>query len=183
MPTTPKIKPLYLIWCALFATITAVLSQIVVPIGPIPINLATFSVLTVGAILGKKMGAVSQLVYVLLGAVGIPVFSMFRAGLGVLLGPTGGYIIGYIAGAWVVGLLAEKSSGKIHLLALAMLGGFATYMLLGTAWYMFLTKSTLLQALLTCVVPFLLGDMLKVAGAALLAHRLRPLVQDRMKAV
>ena len=176
----PYMKPIHLVLCALFAALTAVLSQIAINLGPVPFNLATFSVLTAGAVLGKKLGAFSQLVYVLLGAVGVPVFSLFRGGLAMLVGPTGGYLVGYVLGAFVVGLLAERLGHKIHWLVVAMLGGFVTYMTLGTVWFMILTKNSLSQALALCVVPFLLGDSLKIAVAAVLSSRLRPLVQNRI---
>ena len=166
--------------CALFAALTAVLSQIAVPIGPVPINLATFSVFLAGALLGAKLGAVSQAVYVLLGAVGVPVFSMFRGGPGILFGPTGGYIAGYVLAAWLVGLITERYGNKAAVLALAMLAGFFSYMTTGTCWYMFVTKSGLAEALMVCVVPFLPGDALKMVLAAVLARGLKPVLQRKL---
>lgn len=177
-----KTKAINLCTCALFAALTAVLSQIAIPIGPVPINLATFSVFVSGALLGAKFGAISQAVYIVLGAVGVPVFSMFKGGLGVLLGPTGGYIIGYLVAAWLVGLITEHFGNKIYVLALAMLAGFFAYMTIGTCWFMFSTKNGLLEALTVCVVPFLLGDALKIILATALARRLRPVLQKYLQA-
>ena len=94
--------------CGLFAAITAVLSQIAIPIGPVPINLATFAVFCAGALLGSKLGSISLIVWAILGAFGVPVFSMFRGGLGTLLGPTGGYIIGFIVMAVIAGLVIDN---------------------------------------------------------------------------
>ena len=96
-----------LILCALFAALTAVLSQIAIPIQPVPVNLATFSVFVAGGVLGAKRGAISQAAYVLLGVIGLPVFASFSGGMGILLGPTGGYIVGYVAAAWLVGALVR----------------------------------------------------------------------------
>lgn len=175
-----KTKTMEVSICAFFAALTAVLSQIAIPIGPVPINLATFSVLLAGALLGAKWGAASQAVYVLLGAVGVPVFAMFKGGPGVLFGPTGGYIAGYILAAWLVGLLCERFGNKIYLLALAMLAGFFSYMAVGTCWYMFSMKTGLAAALMACVVPFLLGDALKMALAAALARVLRPVLHKQL---
>ena len=155
-----------LILCALFAALTAVLSQIAIPIQPVPVNLATFSVFVAGGVLGAKRGAISQAVYVLLGAVGLPVFSSFSGGMGILFGPTGGYIVGYVAAAWLVGLLSARCHGKAYWFALSMAGGLALCYLLGTAWYM-------VVSLLLCVVPFLPGDAAKIAVAALLVPVLR----------
>lgn len=166
--------------CALFAALTAILSQVALPIGPVPINLASFSVFCAGAMLGRKMAALSQAVYVLLGIAGVPVFSLFRAGPGVLLGPTGGYIAGYVAAAWMVGLLAERHHKKALHLALAMLVGFMAYMATGLGWYLFSTGAGLADALLVCVVPFLPGDFIKIALAAIVSYRLRPALQTRL---
>jgi biotin transport system substrate-specific component len=164
--------------CALFAALTAVVSQVVVPIGPVPISLGTFAVFCAGALLGSKLGAVSLMVYALLGAAGAPVFAMFRGGLGALAGPTGGYIVGYIPAAFLTGLLVEKTNknNKIHLYLTAMLAGMLTYFSLGTAWFAASTDTGFAEALMICVVPFLPGDFLKITAAALLAKRLRPLL-------
>jgi biotin transport system substrate-specific component len=164
--------------CALFAALTAVLSQIVIPIGPVPINLAAFAVFCAGALLGSRLGALSLAVYTALGAVGAPVFAMLRGGLGVLAGPTGGYIIGYIPAAFFTGLLIEKinKSNKIYPYPAAMLTGMLTYFILGTAWFVASTGTGFAEALTLCVIPFLPGDLLKIAAATLLARRLRPLL-------
>ena len=98
-----------MILCGLFAAITAVCSFITIPLGftPVPINLGTLAVFLTGGILGKKYGTISMTVYVLLGAAGVPVFAGFRAGISVLAGPTGGYIIGYIVAVFIIGVLAD----------------------------------------------------------------------------
>lgn len=175
-----KMRTIELITCALFAALTAVCSQIAVPIGPVPINLATFSVFFAGALLGAKLGGLSQVVYVLLGAVGVPVFSMFRGGPGVLLGPTGGYIAGYVLAAWLVGFISERYGNRLPILALAMLAGFFTYMTTGTFWYMFSTNSGFGEACMVCVVPFIPGDILKMVLAATLARSLKPVLQRKL---
>ncbi len=175
-----KAKAIHFVLCALFAALTVVLAQIAIPIGPVPISLATFSVFIAGALLGAKLGAICQAVYVLLGAVGVPVFAGFKGGLGVLVGPTGGYIAGYILAAWFVGLIAEKFGNKLWGLFLAMLAGFFAYMITGTGWFMFITQNGLAEALMICVVPFLLGDALKMILAATLAYRLRPILRIKM---
>lgn len=158
--------------CALFAALTGVLSQIVIPIGPVPINLASFAVLLSGTLLGANGGAISMLVYTALGLIGAPVFSMLRGGPQVLLGPTGGYIIGYIVAAYMTGFIAKKTSRTLPALAC----GFVCYIIPGTIWYMILTGSSLPGALTVCVFPFLLGDALKIALAWALSLRLRPIL-------
>lgn len=163
--------------CAMFAAITAALSQIVIPIGPVPINLATFSVFCAGALLGPGAGALSMTVWAALGAAGLPVFAMFRGGLQVLGGHTGGFIIGYIPAAFLTGLIIEKSnSKKILPYPLAMLAGALVYFTIGTAWFIILMKTDIVTALLACVIPFIPGELLKMAAAVWLSHRLRPIL-------
>lgn len=163
-----------LILCALFAAITAVLSQIAIPLPftPVPINLATFSVFLAGGLLGAGRGAVSQAVYVLVGAVGVPVFAQFTGGLGIIAGPTGGYLVGYIAAALLTGFLLLRLPRTIwgHMLAMAI--GMLSCYALGTAWFMYQQNVTLIPALGMCVIPFLIGDALKIAVAAFLVRKL-----------
>ncbi len=157
---------------ALFAALTAVFSQIALPLpGLVPINLASLAVFLAGALLGAQWGAVSVIVFVLLGLTGVPVFSGFRAGPGVLLGPTGGYLIGFIAAALLVGLLLRRAPVK-RMLPVSMLIGLAACYALGTAWYMYATQTALLPALFACVFPFLPGDALKILAATLVTNRI-----------
>lgn len=176
-----KKKSLYeLFVCALFAALTAVLSQFAIPIGPVPINLALFPVFLAGGVLGAAGGLISAGIYILLGAAGLPVFAEMSGGIGVIAGPTGGYIVGYAAAAWIVGLLAERFGRKIRVLAPAMALGLAACYFLGTAWFMFVTKRALWESLALCVFPFLIGDALKIAVAASISAQLGR-VYDRVR--
>lgn len=175
-----KRTTLNLVYCALFASLTAVCSQIAVPLpADIPLNLATFSVMLAGAFLGPWYGLTSQGVYLLLGAVGAPVFSMFRGGLDRLVGPTGGYLVGYLFMALIVGLITSRFGNKIVVHILAMLAGTAVLYLFGTVWYLILTKSSPIAALSACVLPFLPGDAIKIVLASVLAVRLKPILRLR----
>lgn len=113
--------------------------------------------------------------------VGVPVFSGFKGGFGVLIGPTGGYIAGYILAAWLVGYIAKRYGNKIYILILAMLAGYFAYTTAGTCWYMFSTKTGFIEALMVCVVPFILGDALKIVLAAILAYQLRPILKNHLR--
>lgn len=165
---------------AMFTAVTAVLSQITIPLGftPIPINFATLAVLLAGGLLGGTKGAISQLVYLLVGVVGIPVFSGFRGGIGVLVGPTGGYIIGYVVGAFAIGLVIKKCGTKLPILICAMAAGMVVLYTTGTLWFMISTKNGLAESLMMCVVPFLIGDALKITAGAFLVKRLRRLTMS-----
>ncbi len=170
-------KIVSLVMCAFFTALTCVLSQLAVPIGPVPVNLATLSVLCSGLMLGAKKGALSQAVYVLLGAAGIPVFAMFTGGMGIVFGPTGGFIAGYIAAAWVSGFIAQKKRGSLANLVAAASAGAAACLLLGSLYYAFSCNRPLSETLLVCVVPFLPGEALKIAVASVIAHRTRNISQ------
>jgi len=162
--------------CALFAALTAVCSQIMIPLPftPIPINLALLAVWVCGGVLGARKGAIAILVYILLGAVGVPVFVGLNAGLGALAGPTGGYIIGYLPSVIVFGLLVNRGepaervsrTAKNYLLTILKgLPAMAVCYAFGTVWFMATTGIGLLEALVLCVIPFIPGDILKVVAA------------------
>lgn len=167
-----------LILCALFAALTAICSMIVIPLPftPVPINLATLSVFLAGGLLGARGGAVSQIVYVILGAVGLPVFAGFTGGFGIITGPTGGYIVGYVAAAWLVGLMTEKLGHGYYKSIVSMIAGLAVCYTLGTLWFMHITSTGLAAALMMCVAPFLLGDAIKIAAGSILIKKLHHLI-------
>lgn len=160
--------------CALFAALTAVCSQIQIPLPMVPINLALFSVHLSALLLGKKFGAISQTVYILLAAVGVPVMAGFTGGLAVLLGKTGGYAIGYILSAFLTGLICEKWGYAFWKMCVAAVIGCAACYVLGTIWFMVVTGLDLSTSLVYCVLPFLPGDVVKILLAGILAVRLRP---------
>ena len=162
-----------LVLAALFAALTAVCSQIQIPLPMVPINLALFAVHLCGALLGAKWGALSMCAYALLGAVGVPVFSGFASGPAVLFGKTGGYILGYILCALLVGLLSRRLGFTFPKLCLSMVVGVAVCYLFGTIWFMAITGMNLVTSLTYCVIPFLPGDAVKILLAALLALRLQ----------
>lgn len=161
-----------LVLCAVFAALTAVCSQIQIPLAVIPINLALFSVHLCALLMKKQYAALSMTVYLLMGLIGLPVFVGFQGGAGVLFGRTGGYIIGYVASAFLTALMLEKWGRAWWKAALSIAAGVAACYAFGTAWYMALTKSPLWLSLTYCVFPFLPGDAVKMALAILLAGRL-----------
>jgi len=165
-----------ILFIAMFAALTAAFSQIVIPVGVIPLNLATLSVFLCGGLLKAARGGASQLVYVLLGAAGLPVFAGFTGGFGRIVGPTGGFIIGYIVAAAVIGLFVQRLPRKFWLFALAMLAGAVCYFTTGTLWYMCLYKASFISALWLCVIPFIPGDIIKIILAAYLVKRLERFV-------
>lgn len=159
------------------AAILAVCSWICIPL-TVPISLQTMGVCLVAGLLGMKRGTAATLVFILLGAIGVPVFSEFTGGVGILLGNTGGYIIGFIFTSLIVGYTSDKFKGKLLPLVISMIIGILVCYAFGTAWFAFVyAKSNEPAALVTilgwCVLPFLLPDAVKIAVAALLTNRLR----------
>ncbi|MBQ8972626.1 MAG: biotin transporter BioY [Clostridia bacterium] len=165
---------------AIMAAILCIAAPLSVPIGPIPISLATFAVYLAGALLGWKRGTAAVLIYILLGAVGLPVFSGFEGGVHKLIGVTGGYIVGYLPCAAIVGLAADRwGESRKWIIPVAMVVGTVVLYAIGTAWFMIQMNRSLAAALGTCVLPFLPGDAVKIVVAALLSFLLR----DRLKSL
>jgi len=169
-----QLKTNGMILCALFAALTGVggLIAIPLPFTPVPITLQTFFTFLAGAILGKYLGALSQLIYLLLGVVGLPVFAKGSSGIGVLLGPTGGYLIGFIPAAFLVGYLLERrEKPSFGLIFLAMVVGVVAIYLPGVGWLMWVARMNLVKALLLGVLPFMPGDAVKIVVGALIMKR------------
>jgi len=163
-----------MILCALFAALTGVGALIAIPLPftPVPITLQIFFTFLAGALLGKYLGALSQLIYLLLGVVGLPVFAKGSSGIGVLLGPSGGYLVGFIPAAFLVGYLLERrEKPPLGLIFLAMVVGLLAIYLPGVGWLMWVAKLNLVKGLLLGVLPFLLGDAVKIVVGALIVNR------------
>lgn len=173
-------------YIAMGAVIIAVCSWISIP-ATVPFTLQTFAVCLVTAVFGLKMGVWTVVVYILLGAVGIPVFSGFRGGLGALLGTTGGYIVGFIFTAVIVGLAVKKFGRSPLVLAVSMVIGILVCYTFGTAWFMVVYAQKtgpigIMTALGWCVFPYLIPDGIKIALAVLLTGRLSRLMPDARSA-
>lgn len=144
-------------------------SWISVPCIPVPFTLQTLFVLLAGAVM-KRYAVIPVFLYILLGALGLPLFHNGLAGIGVLLGPTGGYLIGFIAAALVTGLSYEHASRPVRVLGLAI----ATILVYscGVAWLMYSLDREFIPAFLAGALPFVIGDAVKAAAAYVIADRL-----------
>lgn len=165
-----------MVFTAMFAALIAVCSIISIPIGEVPVTLQTFAVCLTAAMLGWKRGTLAVFIYILLGAIGVPVFAGMSGGIGILAGPTGGYIIGFILTSLIVGFAADRWARKALPLAIAMVAGVLACYVTGTIWFMVVTGMGLVESLMLCVVPFLLFDAAKIALAVLLSNRLSKVV-------
>lgn len=163
-----------MVYAAMFGALTAIGSLIIIPMPPVPITLQTLFTGLAGVLLGSYAGALSQIVYVLLGIIGLPVFAGGKAGLGILLGPTGGYLVGFIVGAYVIGKIVEsrKEPGLLWITISLVVGNLVIYTL-GVMQLSLVAHLSIVKSLLAGVVPFLAGDLIKLAAAALIAFKLR----------
>lgn len=169
-----------MVYIGLSAAIIAVCSWISIPL-TVPITLQTMGVVLISGLFGAKRGTLSTLLYILIGAIGVPVFSGFKSGFGVLLGSTGGYIIGFIFTALIVGIVSDKTN-KLWALILSMVVGILVCYAFGTAWFAVVYAKTnepasLATILVWCVIPFLIPDAIKIALAAVLTNRLKKFVK------
>ncbi len=146
------------------------------PFTPVPITMQTFFVLLSGAVLGRRLGAISQAGYIILGSLGLPIFAGATGGILYLLGPTGGYLIGFIAASYIVGrMISMKKELTFGWTILAMLTGMTVVYLLGAGWLSFVIKSNFSQTFVLGVLPFIPGAVLKLlAGAFVFYTFLQP---------
>jgi len=156
--------------CALLTAILCILSPIAIPVGPVPVTLGLFVIYLSVFILGCRGTVISTLLYLLLGLVGLPVFSGFSGGFAKLAGPTGGYLIGYVFVALIGGMVADKSGFKLAISEAGLLVGTIVAYAFGTAWYMFITGNSLMASIMVCVLPFIPFDAAKIAVAAVLGR-------------
>ncbi len=160
-----KIKDMVLI--AVMTAVICVLGPLSLPIGPVPISLTNFAALLTLYVLGMKRGTISLLLYILLGLVGLPVFSGFTGGPAKLFGPTGGYIIGFIPMALIAGAVIERNRKSYVRNVLAMVLATLVLYALGTAYLAYSAHMTFGAALAVGVIPFALLDFVKIVICAL----------------
>jgi biotin transport system substrate-specific component len=153
-----------------FSLFIAACAQFAIHIGPIPITGQTFAVLLTGALLGSRLGAAAVIAYLIEGALGLPFFAEGGVGIVRFLGPTAGYLVAFPAAAFIVGAFAEHGWDKHYETAVAAMAiGSLIIFLGGWAWYAILTNTAPVAAFQIAVLPFLLGDVVKIAlGAAVL---------------
>jgi len=168
-------------YASLFGALTAVGAFILVPLPPVPVTMQTLFVDLAGALLGGYLGALSQVVYLLLGVIGLPVFAGGKAGAGVLIGPTGGYLFGFVLGAYVIGRLVSlrREPGLLWLMG-SMAVGTAIVYTLGTLQLMAVARLGPAQAVAVALLPPLPGDLVKLSLAALISRRVRDRVRRKL---
>lgn len=166
---------------ALMAALTAAGAYMVLPIGPVPIVLQSLFVLLSGLLLGSRWAAASMGVYLLAGVLGLPVFAGGGGGLAKLMGPTGGYLVGFPLAAFLIGLVAERSRGKLWLNLLGLVAGSLVIYLCGVTWLKMVLGISVAKALVVGMFPFLPGDAAKIVAALALSRSLVPLVENHSR--
>ncbi len=161
------------VFISLFTALTAVGAYLAVPVGPVPIVLQNFFVLLAGVLLGKKRGFAVVTTYLFLGAAGLPVFHSGTGGFGVISGPTGGYLLGYLPAVYVTGYIAEQGR-SLGFTFTALLAGALVVYIIGIPWLKIVMKLTWIKAFSAGFIPFIIGDALKIAVAIPIIKWLRP---------
>lgn len=163
----------------LMTAITCILGpmSIPIPVSPVPISLTNFVLFLTIYVLGMKLGTLSYIIYLCLGAVGLPVFSSFSGGLGKLAGPTGGYLIGFIFLALIQGALMERFPGKNTAAVVGMIIGNLVCYAFGTVWLAGQMELNFVAALGVGVIPYLPGDAVKIVISAIIGPKLRSAVK------
>ena len=169
-----KIKTKQMVLIALMTAVTCVLGPLSIPLpfSPVPISLTNFAIFLAIFVLGMKNGTISFIIYLLLGAVGVPVFSSFRGGLQVLAGPTGGYLIGFIFLALIMGFALDHFDRKLVPTIIGMIIGMAVCYAFGTVWLAKLLSLSFEEGLMMGVIPYLAGDVAKIIIAAIVGPKL-----------
>ncbi|MFQ9510203.1 MAG: biotin transporter BioY [Lachnospiraceae bacterium] len=158
---------------ALFTAIICILGPLTIPVGPIPLTLCNLSILLAAYVLGPWWGTASVAIYILLGVVGLPVFSAGGAGVAKVIGPTGGYIFGYLFLSLFTGLFVKKFKGNLIFSIVGMLIGLIVLYFFGTIWYIVVTNVDVKAAIGACVLPFLPGDAIKIVIALFVGSQLQ----------
>lgn len=179
----PIEKLRWMVLASLMAALTAVGAYIHVPIGPVPIVLSTLFVLLSGLLLGSRWGLATMCLYLLVGAIGMPVFAGGKGGIAHFLGPTGGYLLGYVLASWLTGFIAERSRGILILEILSVLIGSLAIYTLGVPWLKMVTQMSWTKTFMVGMVPFLIGDAVKASVALILARAIRPVLNRQLQSV
>jgi len=157
-----------------FSALTAAGAFISIPIQPVPFSLQTLFTLLAGMMLGSVSGALSQIIYILLGVIGLPVFAGFKSGLGILLGPTGGFLFGFVIAAYIVGKITEiiKEMNIFYYFFIGCFGILIIY-LIGIAQLSIVASIEIKKALVIGALPYFPGDILKVIAASFMVNKLK----------
>ncbi|MFO7751989.1 MAG: biotin transporter BioY [Desulfobacteraceae bacterium] len=175
MKTMNRIK--MMTYSSLFVALIAAGAFIAIPVGPVPIVLQNMFVLLAGLLLGPRWGLASVAIYLLLGIFGLPVFAGGTGGLGRIVGPTGGYLVGYLPCVYATGIIARKNKNSVLVDISAMITGSVIIYAAGVTWLKLTSGMGWDKAFAAGMYPFLPGNCIKIAAAAFIARHARPLMR------
>ncbi len=165
------------VYASLLAALMAVGAYIAIPIGPVPIVLQNLFILLAGLLLGSKWGLASVGVYLLAGALGLPVFAGGTGGIARFAGPTGGYLLAFLPAVYLIGLISERTERhRVIFEIIGMICGSLVIYAIGVTWLKLVTGMTFSKAVTVGMLPFLIGDAVKIAAAVPIAMAVRPLI-------
>ncbi len=173
-----KLSVRELVIAALMSALFCILGPLSIPIGPIPLSLTGLVLYMSLYITGRKMTAIAYLIYLIIGMIGLPVFSGYAGGLGKVIGPTGGYLAGYIFTALISGTVIDKYYNNRIISIIGMYIGLIFLYAFGTLWYAIINEgNTVLEILKICIIPFIPADSIKIILSAFLG----PILKERIK--
>ena len=180
MTDTQRKTPIrMMVYASLLAALTAASALIIIPIGEVPVVLYNFFILMMGLLLGSRWGAASIAVYLLAGGLGLPVFAGGKGGIAILLGPTGGYLIGFLPAVFIIGFISEKFRQRFSYDIIAMLCGTAVIYAFGVIQLKIVLGKTWMVTMALGVFPFIIFDIVKVVAAAVTAKAVRPIIMNK----
>lgn len=175
-----KISVKETVFVSIFTALTVIGGYIAIPLGPVPIVLSNFVIILSGLLMGSRKGAAVAFTYLLLGALGLPVFAGGASGLARIAGPTGGYLLGYLPAAFITGFISEHGNRSFFRDLLALTAGVLTIYAAGIPWLKLSLDMLWRDALLAGMLPFIIGDTLKVIAAALIGVKMHTLIEDSL---
>lgn len=167
----------YITYSSVFVALIAAGAFLSIPIGPVPIVLQNMFVLLAGITLGPKWGLASVAIYILIGICGLPVFAGGKAGIGVIFGPTGGYLLGYLPAVFLTGLLSKKWKTKYISNILALIAGSVVVYAAGVPWLKIVTGMSWEKSFTLGMYPFIPGDVIKIIAATILANKIKQYIK------
>ena len=168
-----------MVYASLLAALTAASAFIIIPIGEVPVVLYNFFILMMGLLLGSRWGAASIAVYLLAGGLGLPVFAGGKGGIAILLGPTGGYLIGFLPAVFIIGFISEKFKQRLSYDIIAMLCGTVVIYAFGVIQLKLVLGKTWMVTMALGVIPFIPFDLIKLVAAAMTAKAVRPIIMNK----
>jgi biotin transport system substrate-specific component len=167
----------HMVQCGISAALLAISAWLSIPMPQVSFTMQSFAVFFTLGLLGGRRGCISIVIYLLMGAVGLPVFSGFRGGLGILMGVTGGYIWGFLVAGLLYWAVTAVFGQKTRIRLAAMILGMAACYVCGTVWYQYIYGGNFWAVMTVCVLPYLLPDGIKILLAISLAGRLKKIIK------